>query len=235
MKLPIIISNPHCGLRCPVELESYNLLTHSQIVCDGDEGALEIYRILKDQVQHYIEADIARAYVDLNRHRQDYSLDGVIKTHTCWMERIYRDPLDPSLVETVLQRYYDPYHDTLNSWSQCKELILGVDCHTMAEYSPAISSEPQTLRPWVCLSNQNGITCPASWLFMLQSLFDERLGSSNVSLNDPFKGGYITSCFSDQKPWIQIELSRADFLSLRDKAELILEVISLWVKEIRCY
>jgi N-formylglutamate amidohydrolase len=51
MKLPILISVPHAGLRVPEEAQPYCRLTHEEIVADGDEGATEIYSIADEVVQ----------------------------------------------------------------------------------------------------------------------------------------------------------------------------------------
>ncbi|MGC9327021.1 MAG: N-formylglutamate amidohydrolase, partial [Candidatus Hinthialibacter sp.] len=65
-KLPFLLSNPHSGLRIPPKVQSNCILSHKDIVEDGDEGAAEIYN-LAPFVQECIKADIARAIVDLNR------------------------------------------------------------------------------------------------------------------------------------------------------------------------
>jgi N-formylglutamate amidohydrolase len=39
MKLPLLLSVPHRGERIPEEVEDICILTHQEIVDDGDEGS----------------------------------------------------------------------------------------------------------------------------------------------------------------------------------------------------
>ena len=89
MKLPLLVSVPHAGIRVPEEAEPYCILTSEQIVEDGDVGAAEIYT-LEPEVEAYVTTQIARAIVDLNRAEDDRRADGVVKTHTCWNIQFYR-------------------------------------------------------------------------------------------------------------------------------------------------
>jgi N-formylglutamate amidohydrolase len=53
----------------------------------------------------------------------------------------------------------------------------------------------------------------------------ERAMGRPVSLNDPFRGGYITRSRPGGIPWVQIELSRAPFLSEESKRQRILAAL----------
>lgn len=52
-------------------------------------------------------------------------------------------------------RYYRPYHTRLTDLAS-PDLLLGVDCHTMAYEAPAISARRGETRPHLCLSNDDG-------------------------------------------------------------------------------
>jgi hypothetical protein len=56
----------------------------------------------------------------------------------------------------------------------------------------------------------------------LQRSFQRLLGD-HVRMNDPFRGGYITRVHAEEMPWVQLELSRAPFLSNPEKRDLVLE------------
>ncbi|MDE0211589.1 MAG: N-formylglutamate amidohydrolase, partial [Boseongicola sp.] len=58
------------------------------------------------------------------------------------------------------------------------------------------------------------------WIMALKSCFEELLGP-NVTINDPFSGGYITRRHSTEMPWLQLELSRAPFLSNPAKGRIV--------------
>lgn len=228
MKLPLLLSVPHAGLDVPPEAEPYCILSPEDIEKDGDEGAAEIYRPLEAQVRKFLTSDVARAIVDLNRAEDDRRKDGIVKTHTCWDVPVY-DPFPPeNVIETLLEKYYRPYHDRLIELAKSDDLLLAVDCHTMAAQGPPVGPDPGLERPWVCLSNGDG-TCPSEWLESLQGCFEKEFGP-NVSVNRPFRGGYITRTHAAEMPWLQLELSRAPFLSNREKREGVLAALTDWVE-----
>jgi N-formylglutamate amidohydrolase len=221
MKLPLLISIPHAGLKVPPEVEKHCVLTPEQIAADSDEGAATIYA-LESEVTAYLTADIARAIVDLNRAENDRGPDGVVKTHTFQKAPVYKRPLSEETIERLLTRYYRPYHEKLTALA--KEAKLGIDCHTMVEFGPPISPDPGCERPYVCLSDAEG-TCPGQWFEQFAGCFKSLFGDQ-VSLNKPFKGGYIIRSHASELPWVQIELSRGAFLSDEQKHERVLQALT---------
>ncbi len=225
MTLPLLLSVPHAGLKIPWEVEHLNLLTEDETRADGDEGAAEIYA-LEGEVEAFITTEIARACVDLNRSEDDRRKDGVVKTHTCWDVRIYREPLTEELVERLLEKYYRPYHQALARIAGEGKVRLGIDCHTMARHGPPVGPDPGKERPLVCLSNGDG-TCPHDWLKSLAGCFEQSF-KTGVAMNDPFKGGYIVRSHSAELPWIQVEISRTPEPSSREKRKRVLDALRSW-------
>jgi N-formylglutamate deformylase len=227
--LPLLLSVPHAGVRVPDEVSGYCVLTRAQIIEDGDEGAAEIYHF-PDVVAQFVTTDIARAIVDVNRAEDDRRADGVVKTHTCWDVPVY-EPFPPDdMVEQLLARYYRPYHERLTA-SSVGEVRLGVDCHTMASIGPPIGPGPGAERPAVCLSNADG-ACPADWIESMARCF-ERAFEREVAINDPFRGGYIIRAHARELPWLQVELSRAPFLSNIEKRERVIAALGEWCAAIQ--
>ncbi|MEX2302819.1 MAG: N-formylglutamate amidohydrolase [Bryobacterales bacterium] len=226
MSLPLLLSVPHAGLRVPPEVESFCTLTPREIAEDSDEGAAEIYA-LESHVAAYQTADVARAVVDLNRAPGDRRPDGVVKTHTCFHVPVYREFPPEPVVEALLERYYWPYQQALTRLAS-RDVMLAVDCHTMLAKGPPIGPGPGIERPWVCLSNADG-TCPQSWIEALQRCFQD-VFEGPVTINDPFRGGYITRTHAAEMPWVQLELSRAAFLSLAEKRERVLAALAAWCR-----
>jgi formiminoglutamase len=222
MTLPFLISVPHGGLWIPPEVEDLCILTPEQVAKDGDEGATEIYAI-GDQVAAHVAAEVARAIVDPNRAPNDFSKDGVIKTHTCWNEPIYHRDLPPGTRRTLLERYWRPYHAELSRHAG-PELILGVDCHTMAAQAPPVGPDPGAQRPPLCLSNGDGTTCTSKVFEQVAQAFENAFGVP-VSRNTPFRGGHIIHAHADEMPWVQLELSRAPFTSQAEKRAAILAAL----------
>lgn len=223
-KLPLLISVPHAGLTIPPEVEPFNLLTSEQIIADGDEGAREMYAI-EELVNGFVTTDIARVFVDMNRGKNDFSEDGVVKTHTCWGVPVYKSPLSPAMIKLLLDRYYFPYHRQLTD-SIGKNIILAIDCHTMASSGPPVGPDPGLVRPMVCLSNADG-TCPEERFYLLADCLGEAF-DCEVSLNKPFRGGYIIRHHSGETPWVQLELSRDPSLSIEYKRNAVISALEKW-------
>ncbi len=230
MKLPLLLSSPHAGWLVPAEAKPYCILTQEQIDADGDVGAREIYA-LSEEVKAHVTTTTARAIVDLNRAPDDRSKDGAVKTHTCWDEIVY-EPFPPEeVIETLLEKHYHPYHRRLTELARRRDLLLAVDCHTMAAEGPPVGPDPGEARPWVCLSNGDG-TCPHNWMDKLRDAFVEAFGAS-VSVNKPFRGGYITRHHATEMAWVQLELSRAPFLPAAEKRRRVLTAFETWVAAVR--
>jgi len=224
--LPILLSVPHAGLRIPDEAGQYCVLTDEEIIKDGDEGAAEIYA-LQDYVIEYVTTDIARAIVDMNRAENDRRADGIVKTLTCWNEPVYKEPLAAVTIEQLLNRYYRPYHERLQRVDDTV-IRLCVDCHTMAEFGPPIGPDEGKTRPHVCLSDANGETLPKGWMNALADCFRQTFGDL-VSINEPFSGGYITRRHGRSRPWVQLEISRADFMPNDKKRAAVLASLNCFV------
>ena len=219
MTLPFLVSVPHAGLTVPPEAAPCCALTPREIAEDGDEGAAEIYLGLKPLVAAFQMTDIARAIVDMNRSEDDRSRDGVVKTHTCWNVPVYRTPLSDDVTGQLIARHHRPYHRRLTELAAGQAARLAIDCHTMAATGPPVGPDTGKERPWVCLGCGEG-TCPQDWIAALKSCFEELVGP-NVTINDPFSGGYITRRHSTEMPWLQLELSRAPFLSDLEKGRIV--------------
>ncbi len=210
-KLPLLVSLPHAGLYVPPRACDLCILTPEQIAADGDAGAAAIYGPLKERVEVFTATAVARAIVDLNRRIDDRSKDGVIKTHTCWDEPVYRGVLPDEVVAELLENEYLPYHERLTdaaSWG----LKLGVDCHTMADIAPPVAPDPGKKRPMVCLGDDHGRTLPALWMAGLVASFEAAF-ETPVAVNSPFAGGHITRTHGRQMPWVQVEISRDPVLT----------------------
>jgi formiminoglutamase len=223
MPLPVLLSVPHAGLRIPREAREYCILSPDQIAKDGDEGAAEIYD-LAGEVAGFVETDVARAIVDLNRAENDRRADGVVKTHTCWNEPVYDPPPPEDVVDRLLGRYYHPYHARLES-EFTADIRLGIDCHTMAAVGPPIGPGPGQRRPTICLGDVQGATLPAGWMQRLAECFRASF-DGEVSVNVPFSGGYITRTHGQKHPWVQLELTRDASLPARKKRELVLQAVT---------
>ncbi|RMD96692.1 MAG: N-formylglutamate amidohydrolase [Deltaproteobacteria bacterium] len=219
---PLLLSIPHGGEEIPPEVADRTALEPAERFADSDPFTREIYDV-KDRAVFVISAKIARAVVDLNRAPSDLppkNPDGVVKSHTCEGRAVYlpdKTP-DPLLVETLLARYYHPYHEKIRTTLQRERerLLLGLDCHSMAAVGPAIAPDPGKKRPIFCLSNAAGRSAPDPMVERFASALAKafRIDSSHIAINAPFLGGFITRTYGgDPIPWIQIEMNRSLYLA----------------------
>ena len=228
MSLPILVSVPHAGLRVPPEVAAAGLLSPEQVAEDGDEHAADIYDFAAE-VRHYVTTDVARAVVDLNRAEDDRRPDGVVKTHTCFNVPVWRQPPGEPIVKALLATYYRPYHGRLSALAG-QGARLAVDCHTMLAVGPPIGPGPGRERPHVCLGNADG-TCPDAWMACLARSFEEQFGA-RVTVNEPFRGGFITRSHAAEMPWVQLELSRAPFATHSEKRRRVLGALKAALERI---
>lgn len=226
MKLPLLVSVPHAGEEVPPEVKDICILRRDDILVDRDEGAREIYAVLQDTCEAFVTTDIARALVDLNRAPDDIGGDGVIKSHTSWNVPVYSSFPDRPLIRTLLQRYHEPYHEKLSANGAGQRIKLGIDCHTMAAVGPPVAPDPGRERPMVCLSNANG-TCPPEWIECLADAF-AGIFHDTVTINNPFRGGYITRSHAAEKFWLQIEISRTQTYTSEYKRNGLMQALDIF-------
>jgi formiminoglutamase len=229
MKLPLLLSVPHAGLRVPPEVSEYCILTEADIIKDGDEGASEIYRPLEKHVAALVTTDVARAIVDMNRAEDEFWKDGVIKTHTCWDVPVYREYPPQDVIETLIERYHKPYHRKLAEMTK-NGVVLGIDCHTMAAVGPPVAPDTGKERPDVCLGDVDE-SIPRVWRDSLLGHLEKTFSPHKITLNDPFTAGYITRVHAAELPWVMVELSRAPFMTNAEKSACVLEALRAWCKK----
>ena len=220
-KLPVLLSIPHGGTRKPSELDGHLSITNKDLFDDSDPFVIELYD-LGDKVQRVIKTNIARPFVDLNRSLQDMppnNPDGLIKSKTCYDKPIYTNGKEPddSLKTMLIEMYYNPYHKSIQKSIDELDLQLCLDCHSMASVAPYFSPDKtQSKRPLFCISNDDGKTASQEMMELLadsisKSYFVDR---DEISINDPFHGGYITKTYGNKPlPWIQVEMNRSLYLS----------------------
>ncbi len=217
--LPFLISIPHGGENIPEYVRDRVALTRAEILEDADAFTGKIYN-LREHVHTVIQSDTARAIVDLNRDVTQMPPghpDGVLKTITCYKKPVYIEGLfpTPDLVNQLISEHYRPYHDKIRAAARAPDIVLGLDCHSMAEQAPPIEAQSGCRRPLICLGNANGRSCEMRYAEALAACFREvfALEAEQVTLNEPFSGGFITRSHGNNPvPWIQLEINRSLYL-----------------------
>lgn len=208
--LPCLLSVPHGGTWIPPEVRDLMILTERDILEDGDPFTPELYDL---RAVSRVVMEVARAVVDVNRSPDDLppeNPDGVIKSETAFGKRVYKEFPSGELVEELLRRYYFPYHEKIREELKREEVLIAFDCHSMAPTAPKIAPD-RGRRPSFCLGDFHGKACPRELTEVLRGCLMEVFGlpEEEVSINEPFAGGYITRTYGmNPKPWIQIEINR---------------------------
>ena len=84
----------------------------------------------------------------------------------------------------------------------------------------------------VCLGDAQGKSCPAPWVESLRACLARHFGEDEVTVNDPFAGGYITRSHGGEQPWVQLELSRSESrMSRADKRDAVLLSLTEWCRQ----
>ena len=219
-KLPFFISIPHGGKTIPEELKNSICISEKDIFDDIDPFTKEIYDV-DNLVEKTEAAEIARTFVDLNRSPEQLPPqfpDGLIKSFTCYNKPIYKtnNAPDSKMTEVLIEKYYYPYHTSIEKAINDPLTKMGFDCHSMAAIGPPVSPDSGKERPLMNLGNVNEKSCDNKTTILLKYCFQEIFNIENdkITINFPFKGGHITRKYGNHpKPWIQIELSRALYLS----------------------
>lgn len=217
--LPFLISIPHGGALIPHELTDSVCISPEDLFDDSDAFTQDIYHP-GSLAQCVIKTDIARAFVDVSRAQDrqppEYP-DGVIKSVTCYNRPIYKKGQYPvgTLAKQLLNKYYHTYHQRIVDAMKLYDIVLGLDCHSMAETAPAISPDSGNKRPLINLGDFHGKACDPTITGLLRTAFIKVFNCTeqDVTLNIPFAGGFITRRYGNNRvPWIQIEINRKLYL-----------------------
>lgn len=218
-KLPFAVSVPHGGTDIPAEFAPFVVATADCTREDVDHFTREICGVAPDRVLHFLAFDTSRTYVDLNRPPDalgEGHPDGVVKYKTHLGRQVFREFPPAEIVEAVLARLYRPYHQKLQEIADDKEVKLVLDCHSMSPVGLDDSPDgPGRIRPAVCLGHKAGATASLEMVETLRHVMAEvyRLPLSEVVIDKPFNGGYITRTYGrPDKPVIQIEFSRGFYM-----------------------
>ncbi len=222
MKLPFIISIPHCSERIPERIRADLALSNNEISDSIDLGTREIFGSL--EAGDILCSEWSRLVVDLNRDPERRDHKGVIARIDYFGRSIYHADAVPDEKEISdrLLEYYWPYHNRLKE-ALARPHIKGViDCHSLSGIGPPEAPDAGKKRKDIILSNNGDhmgkmapalgdTTCPSGLLnFMKQAFL--RAGFS-VSINSPYTAGFISThyagAFADRGKFaVQIEINQ---------------------------
>ena len=233
MRLPFVISVPHCSYTIPDEIRNSMALNHREIIESTDIGTREIFTSVPVRVALW--ARWSRLVVDLNRAPSDRGRRGIVPLIDYYRREVYRKGREPDdkEVEKRIEKYYRPYHKRLLEAINDKDVVMLFDCHSLTNIGPPGAPDPLQWRKDIILGNngdykgneQSGmgeITCPSSVLMMIRDILVEH--GFSVSINYPYSGGFITTHYGHimmktRRYAIQMEINQGLYLD-RDNMQV---------------
>jgi N-formylglutamate deformylase len=219
-----LLSIPHCGTAFPQELKAQYRPDLIAAPDDTDWFVHRLYDFAAAMGISIIHATVSRWVIDLNRDPESKPLytDGRIITPLCPTttftgEHIYNDmraQVDPVEVKRRVAVYYKPYHDHVaKKLFELKSRfgrVLLWDCHSIRQVVPTIH---QASFPDLILGTNDGKSADPG---MIDTALSElKKGKYSVSLDSPFKGGYITRYFgkpSENQHAMQLEMTKINYM-----------------------
>jgi N-formylglutamate deformylase len=221
IKSPILISMPHCGEYIPDDEKQY-YLDHAFLIEDTDWFIPKLYhKAVTTYDLNFIENQVSRFVIDVNRPESDESLypgqitTGLFPTESFDGTQIYRIPLTDEQKKHRIQKYWQPYHQSiLQTLSQIKDkygYAILWDAHSIRSQVPRLFEGTLTDFNF---GSFDGKSCLIKHRDLLTQTIQKYPQYSHV-FNGRFKGGYITRHYGkpDQNIYaIQLELSQKTYL-----------------------
>ena len=222
MRLPFVISVPHCSGRIPDRIRPDFALSNDEIADSIDLGTREIFGTL--DAGYILCSEWSRLVVDLSRapERRDYK--GVIAQVDYFGRSIYHANAVPDEKEIAgrLREYYWPYHNRLREALAGPHIRGVIDCHSLSGIGPPEAPDAGKKRKDIVLSNNGdhrgkmtpalgNTTCPSELLSLMKQVFLRN--GFTVAINDPYTSGFISThyghAFADGLRFaVQIEINQ---------------------------
>lgn len=196
---PLLLSVPHAGTALPASLRE-RLVPRAAGVEDTDWHLERLYGFALELGAGLIAPTFSRYVIDLNRPREDTPMyagvnnTGLVPTRFFSGDALYREGQTPLAAEVTqrVERYWQPYHDALDT-----ELTRLRDIHGHAVLFDAHSIKSEL--PWLFdgtlphlnLGTASGSSCAASLRSALGAVLATQQRFGHV-VDGRFKGGYIT-------------------------------------------
>jgi len=232
---PLIFASPHSGRRYPADLLANCRIGLLSLRRTEDAYVDELFAGAAAHGACVLSAQIARAYVDLNRDPAELDLDmfderpaqsgakasarvqaglGAIPRISGDGQSIYRRKLAWSDGQHRIAAIHRPYHGMLQNLVDETKALFGcsvlIDCHSMP------SSARGAQAPDIVLGDRFGASCHPSVTALVEATL-RKLGY-RVARNTPFAGGHTTQSYgrpSHRTHALQIEINRALYVDER--------------------
>lgn len=234
----VIFASPHSGRDYPAVFLRDSLLDERAIRSSEDAFVDQLFDAAPDYGAPLLSARVPRAYVDLNRGADE--LDpaviagvqrrghnprvasglGVIPRVVANGRQIHRGKLSRTEAQARLDRFWHPYHATLqrmltDTRAQFGQAIL-VDCHSMPHEAIENMLGGRGNRPEVVLGDRFGAAADGEVVDRIEAAFSA--AGLRVARNAPFAGAYVAQAYGRPargQHAVQIEIDRSIYMDER--------------------
>jgi len=200
-EIALLVSIPHTGTYVPPDIAAK---LDSPAMGEGvmaDWHLHELYAFLPQLGIDVIHATHHRFVVDLNRPPDATPLypgrfeTGLVPTETFQGEAIWRVAPGPEEIARRREQFHRPYHAALEQRLKEKVKQFGrcylIDAHSVESRASRLHGR---LQEDIYLGDRDGKTCDPWFTQFVRELFEKQ--GLKVSLNQPYKGGYITAHYA---------------------------------------
>lgn len=233
--LPIVFASPHSGREYFPHFVEQSVLDLPYLRSSEDAFVDHIFDFATHLGAPFLCARAPRAYVDLNRSRQE--LDpamieglirsvqnsrvasglGVIPRVVAHGRNIIKGKLTADEAEARLAAYWDPYHACLQEILDRTREQFGIavllDCHSMPRDALLQTKRPESQIPQIVLGDRFGASANLEIVDSLHSCLQRQ--GFRVARNAPFSGVYIAQHYgrpSLNQHVVQIEIDRTLYM-----------------------
>jgi len=231
---PVLVEVPHSGLQVPPEVESEIDTTPTAVLRDSDIYVDQLYQRAPQQGATLLVSRVSRYVVDLNRGPNEVDSAAVPRHPSArhipargvvWRARtdgtpLLRAPLTIEQFTRRLQRYYEPYHQTLREVAARMHQEYGhvaiLAAHSMPSAGRRVFGGRHVRRADVVPGTRGRSTADGRIIDLVEAHFRE--AGLTVKHDDPYRGGWTTSSYGAPKRGqhaVQIELNRALYVDER--------------------
>lgn len=222
MKLPFVMSLPHCSDEIPERIRQAMVLTRKEMVDAVDLGTREIFGCMP--AEQILCAKWSRLVVDLNRPPHQRDAKGPVALMDYHGRSIYSPDAIPDEreIEKRLSTYYKPYHRQLTKAISEPHIKGLLDCHSLKGIGPPEAPDAGKKRKDIILGNNGGpdgehnplrgdVACAPAFLKFMKQVF--QTAGFSISLNVPYAGGFIVTHYGaalaqNGKMALQIEINQ---------------------------
>lgn len=219
-EIPLLVSIPHTGTFVPPEIAAQFADPAIAAELMTDWALDELYTFLPALGVDVICATHHRFVVDLNRPPDARPLypgrfeTGLVPTESFQGEPIWRRVPSAADIERRLARFHRPYHAALEQRLQ-EKVARFRHCHLIDAHSveSRASRLHGPLADDIYLGDRDRTTCDPAFTGRVSALFEAQ--GLKVSLNEPYKGGYITAhyCSLAGVQSLQIEMCQRLYMT----------------------